>query len=78
MSVEYKYWDKEKLVKYDEVHKDENGNWHRIDGPALILYREDGSIKCAGYWINNLYLTKEEWETHPLVIAALIDKKLGE
>ena len=33
---------------------------HRLDGPAVI--RSNG---LEEYWINNEYLTKEEFEVHP-------------
>ena len=33
---------------------------HRLDGPAVIW--PDGEEE---YWINDKYLTKEEFETHP-------------
>ena len=36
------------------------GKCHRLDGPALIL--ASGEEK---YYINNNYLTKEEFESHP-------------
>lgn len=105
MPVEYKYWDKEKLIKYEEVHKDEKGKWHRVDGPAKIRnyksgnvefeiyyvngtrhrtdgpswisYDNDGNINDIEYWISGNHLTKKQWEVHPLVIAALVDRKLG-
>lgn len=36
--------------------------WHREDGPAQIEYNEDGSIAYETYWVNDEYLSKEEWE----------------
>jgi len=76
MAVKYTYWDKEKTKTKYESHKDENGNLHRTDGPAWTYYREDGSVERETYWINDHFFSKEEWETHPLVIAALVTKNV--
>ena len=37
-----------------------NGKWHRLDGPARIY--ANGK---EGYWINNIELTKEEFDMNP-------------
>ena len=35
-------------------------NLHRLDGPAIIWPNDEEQ-----YWINDKFLTKEEFETHP-------------
>lgn len=48
---------------YDERYhkKDDIYYTHREDGPAVIGYNKDGSIRAEVYYINNVTLTKEEW-----------------
>jgi antitoxin component YwqK of YwqJK toxin-antitoxin module len=38
-----------------------NGKRHREDGPACIGYYKNGSVSYESYYINGIYLTKEEW-----------------
>ena len=35
------------------------GNLHRLDGPAVIWYYENGSIKKEDFWVNGKEISKE-------------------
>lgn len=49
---------------YIEIYhkKGDQDYWHREDGPAIIYYNKDGSIKYESYYINDRRLSKEDWE----------------
>jgi len=38
-----------------------NLTWHRLGGPAIISYRENGIIYNESYYINDVYYTKENY-----------------
>lgn len=56
-----------------------DGKFHCLTGPAKVIKRNplEHGIDTYEYWICGKVMSKEEWEVHPLVIAALVDKKLG-
>ena len=69
------YWHKEDgpaFIRYYLSGEKELEAWwvdderHKIDGPACIFYDPDGTIIDKEYWINNIGLTKEQWEDHPI------------
>ena len=39
-----------------------NDKHHREDGPASIWYHENGNIISEHYYINNEFLTKQEFD----------------
>lgn len=55
-----------------------NGKMHNLTGKAWARYDDDGKVENGEYWVNDERVGELEWETHPLVIAALINKKLWE
>jgi len=80
------YWHRENgpafISYYDTGEKRHEAWWidskrHKIDGPARIWYNPDGTIGEA-YYINDIELSKEEWEDHPLVQEWLIKEAMKE
>jgi hypothetical protein len=55
----------------------QNGKWHRVSGPAVVRLHD-----IVEYWVNDIQLTKEEWENHPEVkkhkLQILLDRILRE
>ena len=45
-------------------------------GRSQIDYKEDGTIWFEEYYINNIKLTKEEWENHPIRQEYLIKEAM--
>jgi antitoxin component YwqK of YwqJK toxin-antitoxin module len=44
-----------KYYKDGSIYREEwrvNGEWHRLDGPAIICYYEDGSIHWEQWFVN--------------------------
>lgn len=71
----------EKDSKYGVVYeKCVDGKISCLTGPAKM--RKHNPLECGKttyeYWIYDQLMSREEWEAHPLVIAALVDRKLGE
>lgn len=56
---------------YPQVFWMKNGNFHRLDGPAIVEYH---GIKS--YYINHRVMSKENYYSHPLVIQHKLDKIL--
>ena len=54
-----------------------NGKRHRLDGPALTWWYKSGKKECESYRVNGKYLTKEDWENHPLVQGYWADKAIN-
>lgn len=55
MTVETFYYDLTKKLKKSIVYSDENGLYHRTDGPARSWYRrEDGSLGSEEYITHGL------------------------
>ncbi len=42
--------------------RNENGELHRLDGPAYVLTGDNGRRE---YWIDGKHLTEEEFYDHP-------------
>jgi len=58
MSVEIKYYDKEKTrIKY-VCYLDKHGSFHRTDGPAFIIFNEDGSVRLCHHFLYGTRLTE--------------------
>ena len=82
-----RYWHREYGPAYTEYYvtgEKELEEWwvedklHRIDGPARIFYNIDGTIWFQDYYINDINLTKEQWENHPLRQEWLIKEAMKE
>jgi len=72
--MKYEVYTKENgLVKTDDYFDIRPLTWHRLDGPALICYNEDGTIDMVEYYINDKALSFEEWKGHPSVKAKTIE-----
>ena len=55
-------------IETDKIKKEvwkENSKTHRWDGPAVIVYHEDGTIRCKLWYINgnvlNYYEAPKHW-----------------
>lgn len=72
------YYDLRHTKIQDQWYQNVDGLLHNIEGPAYIRYTEEGFVERAVYYINGKELSKQQWEIHPMVIAALVDKKLGD
>lgn len=57
-----------KTIDNDIIYS-ENGNFHNLDGPALITSKEN-----SYYYIDGVEFIKEDWEKHPKVIEHRIKK----
>lgn len=69
---------KYKILACETVAHDDYGLRHSVECPAVIAYNIDGTVEYERYYIHGRILTKELWEVHPLVIAALIDRRICE
>jgi len=58
---------------FQRLWRDENGQFHREDGPAIIWYNSDGSIKAEYFYING----KSHRELGPADIYYLPDESIA-
>ena len=68
----YIEWHDNDNIRCEYYHKEGNINyWHRIDGPARILYDKNGDVKRCVYYINDIRYTKEEYEVIEEIVKLL-------